>query len=254
MPSGYLLARSRGVNIRAQGSGNIGATNVWRVMGRRWGLLCFVLDVMKGLLPSVVAGVVISRASAGPGAVSADYASGLWLMVAVSAVLGHVFTPWLGFKGGKGVATAFGALVGVYPVFTLAALIALVCWGVALKLWRMVGLASVIAAVVLAGVVVAVHLLTRWNVQAVTLPLEGLPGYAPATLLHAGFAVGLASLVVFKHRGNLARTLAGTEPKIGQRTPTPGTSAVAPSPPTPPAASVPGPGTASVSDRLTPRG
>lgn len=215
IPFGYLIARSQGVDIRAAGSGNIGATNVWRVMGKKWGLLCFVLDFFKGLVPSVLMGVLLAQAPAG--ALGVDHAAGLWLSVAVLAVLGHMYTPWLGFKGGKGVATGFGALIGVYPVFTFASVVALVVWIIALKLWKMVGLASVIATIVIALVVVGLYVATRFNVQAITLPLEGLPGYAPATLVHVGFAVGLALLVTYKHRANLARTMAGTEPKIGRK-------------------------------------
>lgn len=214
IPFGYLIARSQGVNIRAHGSGNIGATNVWRVMGKKWGLLCFVLDFFKGLVPSVLAGVMLDRGAAS--VLNTDWSTALWLSVAVLAVLGHMYTPWLGFKGGKGVATGFGALVGVFPVFTIAAIAALLAWAIAVKLWKMVGLASVLAAIVMAVVVVGLHLATRFNVQAITLPLEGLPGYAPATLVHVGFAVGLAALVTYKHRANLARTLAGTELKVGQ--------------------------------------
>lgn len=215
VPFGYLLARSQGVNIRAHGSGNIGATNVWRVMGKKWGLLCFVLDFLKGLVPSVLTGVLLSRGAMGP--LGPDYAAAFWLTAAMLTVLGHMFTPWLGFKGGKGVATGFGALLGVYPIFTIAAIAALVCWVVAVKLWKMVGLASVIASLVLALVVVGEHLAVRFNVQVITLPLEGLPGYVPATLVHVGFAVGLAALVTYKHRANLARTIAGTESKIGAK-------------------------------------
>jgi glycerol-3-phosphate acyltransferase PlsY len=211
VPFGFLIARSRGIDIRKHGSGNIGATNVWRVMGPRWGSLCFLLDFLKGLVPSLVAGAVL-RSSWGSGvgeAWGAGGATAVWMSAAVGAVLGHMFTPWLGGKGGKGIATGFGALVGVWPVFTVGALAALVTWVLSVLATRMVGISSVLAAIVLAGMVIGL-----------TFVPEGAPGWLwalRATGVHAGFAAALAGLVIVKHRGNLARTIRGTEPRIGRR-------------------------------------
>ena len=215
IPIGFLIARSRGIDIRKHGSGNIGATNVWRVCGRAPGLLCFALDFLKGLAPSILAGLVINNHFPTPlaGALSPSAAAALWLAVALAAVLGHMFTPWLGFKGGKGISTCFGALVGVYPVFTLAALIALIVWGIALALTRMVGISSIIAAAALAAVVVASHLAP----PALNQSLAAIPLYQPATAVHACFAVMLLLLLTYKHRANIARTFNGTEPKIGKK-------------------------------------
>jgi acyl-phosphate glycerol 3-phosphate acyltransferase len=123
IPFGLLIARARGVDIRRHGSGNIGATNVWRVLGRGPGLLCFALDVLKGLAPTLGAawttGLLGPRALPGP--IDARSAW-LWLVVMALAILGHMFSPWVGFRGGKGVATGLGALLGVWPFLTAPAL------------------------------------------------------------------------------------------------------------------------------------
>lgn len=215
VPAGFLLARSQGIDIRTRGSGNIGATNVGRVMGRRWGIACFAIDFLKGLIPSIVAAAVLTG-EAGAG-LTPNARTGAWLCVAVAAILGHVFPVWLKFKGGKGVATAFGALLGVYPVFTIASLIALVSWIACLKLSRMVGFSSVVAGLVLAGLVV----LGAVSAAADRALFAWAPGGAAggATLVHAAFACVLAALVTFKHRGNIARMLQGTEPRIGSSRP-----------------------------------
>jgi glycerol-3-phosphate acyltransferase PlsY len=213
VPFGLLIARWRGVDIRTKGSGNIGATNVWRVMGWRPGLACFVLDFLKGLLPSLACAWVL--ASAWGEGLGARGGTLLALGVAVGAVLGHVFPVWLKFKGGKGIATSFGALLGVYPVFTLASLLALVVWLISARLTRMVGISSCLAAAALAGWVVLTHLAPAGVDERLSAALGGL--YRRADAWQAGFAGVLAALVIFKHRANLARTWAGTESKIGGR-------------------------------------
>lgn len=200
LPFGLWIARAKGVNIRAHGSGNIGATNVWRVMGRGPGMLCFTLDVLKGLVPSLSAGVLLG--TIGGEGVAPESAVWLHVGTGVAAILGHMFTPLAGFKGGKGVATAFGALLGVWPVMTVAVLLALAAWIVVFKVGRMVGIASVIAA----GIV--------------PLAVAGL-GYVDPSLRwrtpHLVVAIVLAALVIWKHRGNIKRTLAGTEPRFARK-------------------------------------
>lgn len=211
IPFGFLIARSQGIDIRTRGSGNIGATNVWRVMGRRWGSLCFLLDFLKGLGPSAACAAVLGS-SVGAGW-AGERGTLLALGVAIAAVLGHVFPVWLRFKGGKGIATSFGALLGVYPVFTLAALVGLATWLVSARITRMVGISSCLAAVVLASWVVF-----SWaGPEGAQRTISGVFGsfYRQAGGLQAGFAVVLALLVIVKHRANLARTWAGTEPKMG---------------------------------------
>lgn len=204
LPFGLWIARSKGVDIRKHGSGNIGATNVLRVLGRGPGMLCFALDVLKGLVPTVAAGVLLGTirfgGDGGEAAGAAPEAS-VWLhmLTGVAAILGHMFTPLAGFKGGKGVATAFGALLGVWPVMTCAVLIALGVWIVAFKIGRMVGIASVLAAATVPLAVLGLgfaHDALRWRTA------------------HLVVAVALAAMVIWKHKGNIQRTIAGTEPRF----------------------------------------
>ena len=143
IPFGYLIGRAKGIDIRQHGSGNIGATNVLRTLGKPLGITCFALDFAKGLLP-----VLASRSvqSAGATGVAQTVSDLLPLLVVVATVAGHIWTPYLRFKGGKGIATSAGALTAVAP---LPVLCALVVWGVTLAAGRMVGLASVCAAAAL---------------------------------------------------------------------------------------------------------
>jgi glycerol-3-phosphate acyltransferase PlsY len=202
IPAGFLLARSRGVDIRQHGSGNIGATNVWRVFGPRLGALCFAIDVLKGLLPTLAAGWAHGVLAERPGAAVA-YA---WMGVAAAAIGGHMFPVWLRFKGGKGVATGLGALLGVWPVMTAAAGVALAVWIVSAKVTRYVGVSSCLAALAMpVGVVAAGRLLGDGAGV-----LERVAPYLVVSAL-------LAALVVYKHRANIRRTLQGTESRIGQR-------------------------------------
>lgn len=181
IPFGVLIGRARGVDVRAAGSGNIGATNVWRVLGPKAGTAAFVLDVLKGVAGPLLGKWLIPGNEVGIA------------LCGIFAVLGHTFSPFLGFKGGKGISTSLGALFGLMP---LVALLAFAFWGVVLALSRMVGLASVGACVVL-------------PILAWTLPHNSTPAAIVATLM------GILAFV--KHIPNVKRILAGREPKIGQK-------------------------------------
>jgi acyl phosphate:glycerol-3-phosphate acyltransferase len=217
IPFGLLIARSKGIDIRTQGSGNIGATNVGRVLGRRYGLLCFNLDFAKGLLPPLVYGLWRTGLL---GALSPQPLPPLgaldvlgWLAVATCAILGHVFPVWLRFKGGKGVATSFGALLGVFPVMSIAVLVGLFVWVVSLKLTRMVGISSCIAAALMPIVVMFEAPLARR--LGIDLPNTGVrAGEASVAWPYLVVTTALAALVIAMHRGNIARTIAGTENKV----------------------------------------
>ncbi len=201
IPFGYLIARSKGVNILKEGSGNIGATNVKRVVGRGPGNLCFALDVAKGLLPTLTAGLILGTL----GDLDAPpIAVWVWLLTPVATVLGHMFSPFLGFRGGKGVATGLGALLGVFWVLTLAVVGGLLVWLVVLKISRYVGMASVCAAISVPGWAALLPIIIEGTLSASVLPMLAMSGL-------------LAVLVVVRHIGNLKRILAGTEPKIRSR-------------------------------------
>ena len=197
VPFGLVVARTRGIDPRTAGSGNIGATNVGRLLGGRFFAIVFSLDLLKGLIPMLAAGAVLTglrgpRAALGP----IDYA--LWLLVGFAAILGHMFSVFLKFKGGKGVATSTGVILGLFPYYTIPGIAAALVWLAAFKLTRYVSVASMLGSICFVLAYLVIGLALRWPVFAEQLPL----------LL---FACLVASMIVYKHRGNLARLRAGTE-------------------------------------------
>lgn len=199
IPFGLLIARFHGIDLRRVGSGNIGATNVVRALGRKWGIFCFVLDVAKGLLPMLTPPLL--------GLTSSTPSSGEligWLAVGTAAILGHIFPVFLGFRGGKGVATSLGVVLGLWPYLTLCGLAALLVWLLAAWIWRYVSLASILAAASYPLILlVAVCLLADWT-WANLWPLFGV-------------AIPIPALVIWRHRANIQRIRAGTESRIGQK-------------------------------------
>jgi glycerol-3-phosphate acyltransferase PlsY len=209
IPFGLLIGLSRGIDIRRAGSGNIGATNVGRLLGRRLGVICFALDAGKGAAAVVLGGVVLELVGRpmAPIAAAGPLRVWMWLAVAAAALAGHMFSPWLRFRGGKGVATGFGALLGMWPLLTLPALAALITWIIALRAGRYVSLASMVAALSLPAWTLLLAL-----VAAPQLPMaERLRIFLPCIIATAA----LGAVVVYKHRANIARLRAGTEPRIG---------------------------------------
>ncbi len=207
IPFGLLIARSKGVDIRKHGSGNIGATNVGRVLGRRYFFLCFFLDMLKGLLPVLGAGLVLGTLGRFDLTTAQSFA---WLAAVLAPVLGHVFSPWLGFKGGKGVATGLGALLGLFPALTVPAALAFVVWAVSITVTRYMSLSSMIAAAS-----IPLWVLVSFEVAGRMGRFEGSAlARAWPYLLIGGL---LALLVIWTHRSNIARLRAGTEPKWGRR-------------------------------------
>ncbi|MEB3322203.1 MAG: glycerol-3-phosphate 1-O-acyltransferase PlsY [Synechococcaceae cyanobacterium] len=190
LPTGWLAGRwLAGVDLRREGSGSTGATNVLRVVGRGPALVVFVVDVLKG-----TAAVLLARALLGPA--GGDWQSDAWVVGAgLAALAGHIWPVWLGWRGGKAVATGLGMLLGLaWPV-------ALACLGVfltVLALSRIVSLSSMVAALSLPP------LMLLWSGGA-----TARPAYLAVTLV-------ATALVLWRHRGNLARLLAGTEPRLGR--------------------------------------
>jgi glycerol-3-phosphate acyltransferase PlsY len=197
IPFGLLIARAHGIDLRKIGSGNIGATNVSRALGKKWAYVCFVLDALKGLVPMLLAagfGLVEENASVGQLA--------LWLGVGCAAILGHVFPVYLGFRGGKGVATSMGVVLGLWPYYTLSGLIVLGIWAIAMWIWRYVSLASLLAAVLFPVILtVLICLIPEWRFGNLW------PLYIAAT--------GIPLLVIARHAENIKRLLEGSEPKVG---------------------------------------
>lgn len=190
IPSGYLVARAKGIDIRQRGSSNIGAANVARVMGKKWGYLVGFSDFLKGFL-AVKVGVMIA----------VHFHLGLVLagvVAAIACILGHNYTIWLGFKGGKGIATSGGAILALLPpmVFASGAL----AWVLVFLISRFTSLASIIAAVVLP---IAVLLFVAQNGADFWLLLA--------------FMLLIASLAIWRHRANVVRLLNGTENRFGKK-------------------------------------
>lgn len=176
IPTGLLLARAFGINIREAGSGNIGATNVYRTAGRKLGILTLVGDCLKGLLP-----VLIARWLGLPV---------VWVAaIGLAAFLGHVYTVFLGFKGGKGVATALGVFIGTAP---LAILGGVAVFALVLYKWRYVSAASISA--------------------AATIPLFVM--FVTCRPEPIVMSCVIALVVIYRHSENIARLRAGTENKF----------------------------------------
>ncbi|MBI4879851.1 MAG: glycerol-3-phosphate 1-O-acyltransferase PlsY [Planctomycetes bacterium] len=196
IPCGYLAARAKGVDLRAVGSGNLGATNVGRALGKGWGVAVFTLDFLKGLLPVVLGGLLLVDGGLVPWSRDA-----VAVALGAAAVAGHVFPVWLGFRGGKGVATSAGFLAGVcWP----AVLISGGVWFVALKSTRYVSLSSMLAAV--AFPVVFVLYAGARAAFGERLPVTAL-------------GVLLAAAILILHRANIGRLLRGAEHRVGEKRP-----------------------------------
>jgi len=180
LPFGHWVGLARGVDLRQQGSQNTGATNAGRILGRKWGYLVFVLDLFKGWIAVWLA---IQWGSTDEVSIAAG----------VCAVLGHVFSPWLGFRGGKGVATSAGIFLALTPLITL---ILAGLWMVFFWIWRMVSVASLAVATVF-------PVLVFW--------------FAPGRPILQWVSVGIAGLVWVRHRGNLIRLMKGKENKFSKK-------------------------------------
>jgi glycerol-3-phosphate acyltransferase PlsY len=178
MPFGYWIGRLRGVDLRAEGSGNTGATNALRVLGRKLGVLVMALDIGKGTLA-----VLIAAQLGG---------TGTEVLAATAAVIGHAFPVFLRFKGGKAVATGAGAMLGLAPI---TAVIAFAVWLAVIALTRYVSVASQIAAELFP--IQAIEFDRPWPVIAITQ--------------------AAASFVFWRHRANIARLRAGTENRLSLR-------------------------------------
>jgi len=196
VPFGVLIATAHGKDLRSIGSGNIGATNVARALGKKWAYVCFGLDCLKGLVPMLIAKLMISELTVG--------ALSLWLAVGCAVVAGHIFPIYLHFKGGKGVATSLGVILGLYPYYTIPGVTTLAIWVGVVLTWRYISLASITAAVAFPiSLVVSIGLLGDWKF------LELWP------LIVVAMMMGL--LVIVRHAENIKRLLEGSEAKVLQK-------------------------------------
>jgi acyl phosphate:glycerol-3-phosphate acyltransferase len=191
IPFSLLIGRAvGGIDLRQHGSGNVGATNVGRLLGWKWGIVALILDAIKGLLPTGLLPLLFS---------DADVRGHLAVGCGLAAILGHMFPCWLGFRGGKGVATSLGVVLMLAPWGGLAAAgVFAVCFAI----WRYVSLGSIIAAI---AFTVVQFVLLRPD------PFSSLKWSI------AVFSIAVPMLVILRHRSNIARLLRGEEKKFAAK-------------------------------------
>jgi glycerol-3-phosphate acyltransferase PlsY len=197
IPFGLIIGLAKGIDPRTAGSGNIGATNLGRLLGGRYFALVFTLDLLKGMLPMLGASFVLRNEARS--LATTDYL--LWLGVGMAAILGHMFSVFLRFKGGKGVATSAGVMLGLWPYFTGPGLVAILSFIVLFMITRYVSVGSMGGAVLFPVAYVIIGRARGWEVFGSQLPL-------------LVFGVLVALLIIYKHRTNIARLMAGTENKF----------------------------------------
>lgn len=187
IPTGFLVAKAKGVDIRTQGSGNTGATNVFRVLGKKPGIFVFICDALKGFVAVWLCWHYFANGHLSPALTG--------ILGGIASILGHNFPLWLKFKGGKGVATSLGVVIGLVP---LAAGAAFIVWAIAFFVSRYVSLASLLAAIAVPATV-AIDPATRSKMPLLI------------------FAIIAALLVVVRHKTNIQRLIAGTENRFGKK-------------------------------------
>ncbi|HVR37356.1 MAG TPA: glycerol-3-phosphate 1-O-acyltransferase PlsY [Methylomirabilota bacterium] len=192
IPTGYVMARAKGVDIRKVGSGNIGATNVMRILGRPLGILVLLFDAAKGWIACNGVPLLVLSMAGGAAGDGEPATVNLAITGGIAAILGHNYTCWLRFKGGKGIATSAGVMLGLAPMALLAAL---GIWIVVVVLSRYVSLGSIVAAACLPFSV-------WWC------------GGSPQVVVVAAL---LGALAIYKHRSNIQRLIQGTENRIGSQ-------------------------------------
>ncbi|RYD41361.1 MAG: glycerol-3-phosphate 1-O-acyltransferase [Verrucomicrobiaceae bacterium] len=226
IPFGLLIAKSKGINIREHGSGNIGATNVLRVVGKKYGITCLILDALKGFIPVAIALNLIQIEGKRVGFLHMEALDSFTLVLpaaqqfkgqllhvitALAAVMGHNYSPWVGFKGGKGIATSAGVLLALMPAGV--ALLVIVFLLVFITT-RYVSLASIIAA---AALPVVTHIGARFhhlnNDKSMPTLWESGTWNKPLFV----FSLVIAILAIWKHRSNIQRICNGTENRFTRK-------------------------------------
>ena len=194
VPWGFIIGKIKGIDIRKNGSGNIGATNITRTLGKPWGIFCFVLDFLKGLIPVLCTKTFIASMLNIP-----NNLLGITIIIVVlTTIMGHIFPIYLKFKGGKGVATGTGALIAITP---FAIICGLIIWVIIFKISRYVSIASIIAAI---------------SVAVLTIFFSAMGFYrVPISLQY--FVVLLAIFAIYKHTSNIKRLLNGTENRFEKK-------------------------------------
>ena len=192
IPWAFIIGRIKGIDIRQHGSGNTGATNVMRVLGRKWGILCFALDCLKGLLPVIAVKILISQE------VLAASPEAFVITAGLAVVAGHIWSVFLKFKGGKGMATAGGVLIGIAPYSFICIIL---IWIVVFYSTRYVSAASIIAAVALPF---SSFIFSKTGIWPLSVPFQI-------------FLLALSVITIAKHHSNIRRLINGTENKFEKK-------------------------------------
>jgi glycerol-3-phosphate acyltransferase PlsY len=198
VPFGLLVGLWRGIDPRKAGSGNTGATNLGRLLGGRYFALVFTLDVLKAAMPTAAAAYLMR------GHEHNTLDVFMWIGVGFCAILGGMFSLYMGFKGGKGVATSVGVAVGVWPYFTVPAFLAITVFVIIFKLTGYVSVASMAAAISYPAMLIAIGLWRHWPIFGGLWPL-------------LAFCSLVSAMIVYRHRGNIRRLRDGTEHRFGAR-------------------------------------
>lgn len=228
IPFGLFIAKAKGIDIRNHGSGNIGATNVFRIVGKKHGLTCLLLDALKGFIPVAIAINLVRVAGSNPPWISLPFPES-WTLVqpqiaqfsvqlvhvltALFAVLGHNYSPWIGFKGGKGIATSAGVVIALMPA---AIVILIIIFFATLLLTRYVAIASIVSATALP---ILTHLGARFHKNAAGISLWEAGTWNKPLFF---FALLIGLLAIWKHRTNIRRLRDGNESRFtwgGRKTP-----------------------------------
>lgn len=197
VPFGLIIANAHGKDLRNIGSGNIGATNVFRAIGKKWACVCFFLDCLKALGPMLIAKQFINPAPT-------PIELWMWMAVGCAAIIGHVFPLYLRFKGGKGVATSMGMVLGLFPYYTIPGVIAFAVWLIVALTWKYVSLASIVAAAIFPiTLILTIAIRGTWQFRTLW----------PLIIV----AMAIAILVVVRHAENIKRLLEGSEHKAMQK-------------------------------------
>ncbi len=190
IPFGKIIASLKGIDITKEGSGNIGATNVFRVVGKVWGVVVLILDALKGALPVAISIWVYKNN------LLSFYLPEIYVFVGIASILGHIFSPFVGFRGGKGVATSLGVFVVITPIGTL---VGVVVFGISILIFRIVSISSIVAVISVFS-----YLLVSSVIQN-TLSQNYV-------LIATSFVVMM--LIIVRHSSNIKRLIKGEEKKI----------------------------------------
>lgn len=197
VPFALIIARVHGKDLAKIGSGNFGATNLSRALNKKWAYFCFLLDVAKGFIPTFMAVNLIEPPHT-------PLHLTLVLTVGIAALIGHIFSIYINFKGGKGVATSLGLALGLYPYLTICAAFAFAVWLIAVLITRYISLSSVIASISFPlCLITAIIINEQWQ-------FENLWPLLAASVI-------IPAMVIYRHRSNLIRIRQGTESKIFQK-------------------------------------